>query len=45
MCGTWFGKFMRWFKLQLGVIKKQELVVTSNMFKALLVGFDTKWNR
>ena len=36
--GPWFGNFMRGSKIQMGVIKKQDFGVTSEMVKTLLVG-------
>ena len=35
--GTCFGKFMRGYKLCMGVIKKKDFGVTSEMVKALLL--------
>ena len=35
--GTCFGRFMRGSKLWMVVVKNQELVVTSNMVKAMLM--------
>ena len=43
--GSWFGKFMRGSKLWMGVIKKQEFGVNSNMIKALFMVWDTEWKR
>ena len=43
--GTSLGKFMRGSKLQIGLIKKQDLGVTSEMIKFLLVGQDTECRR
>ena len=36
---------MRGSKLQMGVIKKQDFVVTSNTVKDLFEGWDTWWKR
>ena len=36
--GPWFEKFMRVSKLSMGVIKRQEFGVTSDVVKALLDG-------
>ena len=41
--GTWCGKFMRWSKLWMGVIKKHYFRVTSDMVKDLLVGWYIVW--
>ena len=38
--GPWFGKFMKGYKLRVGLIKKQYFRVTSEMVKDLLVGWD-----
>ena len=41
MGGAWFGNFVIGSKLQMGVIKKQDFVVTGKMVKYLLMGWDT----
>ena len=41
----WFGKFMRVSKLQMGVIRKQYFVVTSEIVKALLEVWDAECKR
>ena len=38
--GPWFGNFMRLYKLRMRFIKKGGFGVTSDMAKALLVGWD-----
>ena len=38
--GPWFGRFMRVSKLRVGMIKKQDFGVTSEIIKALLEGWD-----
>ena len=38
--GPWFGKLMRSYKLWMRLIKKHDFGVTSQMVKALLVGWD-----
>ena len=43
--GPRFGKFMRGLKLRMGVIKKQNFGVTSEMVKVLLEGWYSEWRR
>ena len=40
-----FGKFVRGSKMRIGVIKKQDFGVTSEMMKALFVQLDIYWKR
>ena len=35
--GPWFGKFMRRYKLSIGVIKRQDFGLTLGVAKAMLV--------
>ena len=43
--GLLFGKFKIGSKLRIEVIKNQDFVGTSNMVKALLVGWETYWKK
>ena len=43
--GICFGNFMRGSKLWMGVIKKHDLGVTSDMTKAFLEGWNTYWRK
>ena len=45
MRGLWFGNFMRGSKIRMGVIKKQDFGVTSEIIKALLEVWDTECRR
>ena len=40
--GPWFGKFIRGSKLRMGIIKKKDFGVTSEMILSLLEGWDTE---
>ena len=41
--GPWFGKFMRRYKLSIGVIKRQDFGLTLDVVKALVVRWEVEW--